>query len=370
VIIDAEPWGLDLSKPAEIGISLVPAFHDIHINIYSLATLEALHHALRLETHWIRVAGRDRREGNREIARFGQRHDTKDNQVETTISNLIDSFKQKHYGQCFRPASSPEKGPLILAAFSINFEFRILSKLYPQVLQHFTSWLDLQEIASEVATDSGSRLILPGLHETLTPCGFRDSAEARGSKTLQHNAANDTVRAAAILTHFMAMDVETESSLSIPVSSKKHNHARRYRQTPATPEQTQFWNGRRPTPKELYPYGARVSRTTGCIDLDTRALFDLFAPYNPVAVGISKGKRYGWVCLHDLEALEHLVRSIEGSSLSGGYTWKATSDYDSTVVPMQSRDEYKASQRRAMEADADEKRAQRQAKKEAVVTGR
>lgn len=367
MIIDAEPWGPDLSKPAEIGISFVPAFHDTHKDINSPTTLEALCHALQLETHWIRVVGRDRREGNREIARFGQRHDTEDDQVETTISNLIDSFKQKHYSQSFRPALPPEKGPLILAAFSINFEFRILSNLYPQVLQHFTSWLDLQEIASEVATDSESRLILPGLHETLTACGFQDSADARGCKTLQHNAANDTMRAAAVLRHFMTMDVEKESSLSIPVSSRRPNHSRRYRHAPSTPEQRQFWKGVRPKPKELYPYGARVSRTTRCIDLDTRALFDLFAPYNPVAVGISNGKRYGWVCLHDLQALEHLVRSIDGSSLSDGYIWKAISDYGSTVVPMQSRDEYKASQRRAMEADADEKRAQRQARKEAGV---
>lgn len=214
VIIDAEPWGLDDSKPAEIGVSLVPALHDMHMGVSLPRTLDALSHSLRLETHWIRVVGRERRERNREIQYFGQQHDIEDDQVEQTISNLIQQFMQKHYGQSC-PTTSPGGIPLVLAGFSLDFEFRILTRLYPRVLRHFTSWSDLQEIAREVSDDGTSRLISPGLHETLVACGFQASVNDSQNKNSQHNAATDTVRAAAVFAYFMTIHGQGGEKLSI-----------------------------------------------------------------------------------------------------------------------------------------------------------
>lgn len=360
VIIDAEPWRFDDSKPAELGLSLVPPLNDVNIGIPG--TLEALSHSLQLETHWLLITARERQEKHREPPRFGQRHELEDHQVEQTISDLIRSFTHRHH--CSQPhgAHSEPGVPIILAGFSVDFELQILSKIYPRVLRHFTSWLDLQEIAaSEAAANAASRRLCPGLHQTLAACGFKDGVG--GSRT-QHNAATDTVRAAALFAYFMSMHDGERQPLSIPPSSRRPHHCKRNRQLPSTPEQKPLWNGTRPTPKELYPYIARVSRAGADLDLGTRALLDLFTAYEPVAVGISKGKRYGWVCLRDIDALGRFVQAVDGSSLDDGHAWKAVSDHDPTTVPAQSLREAKEIHRRLMDAEAENKRALRRAKKD------
>lgn len=361
VIIDAEPWGGDFSKPAEIAMSFVPAFHDVHIGMKLPKTLKALSLTLQLDTHWIRVVERERSEKSREHHKFGQRHFIEDKQVEQTMSELIESFMQKHYGLSSFTVTS-ERIPLILAGFSIDFELQMLSNFYPQVLQHFTFWLDLQEIAKEVAADDTKRLTSPSLHETLFACGFEGWAQNSESKCLQHNAATDTVRAAAIFTYFMRKHGEGEG-LSIRVSPRKLNPSRRYRLAPGAPGQKKLWNGMRPSPKEFYPYTAKVYRIGGCIELDTRAFLSLFSSYGPTAVGLSEGKRCGWICLPDIATLERFIQSTDGSALSDEYTWKVVSEYDSTIMPARSWEELKQNRRLALEADGEEKRAQRRAKK-------
>lgn len=69
--------------------------------------------------------------------------------------------------------------------------------------------------------------------------------------------------------------------------------------------------------------------------------FNLYASYEPTAVRISNGKRYGWVCLRDMNPLQGFVQRINGSKLGDGDEWKAVSDYDPTVVPAKNREEVK-----------------------------
>lgn len=89
------------------------------------------------------------------------------------------------------------------------------------------------------------------------------------------------------------------------------------------------------------------------------------ANHELAAVGISKGRRYGWVCLTDMEALQSFLQHIDGSTLDDGSVWKAVSDYDPTIVPARDWDELKSRQRLQQQEDAEEKRAQRRAKQEA-----
>lgn len=363
IIIDAEPWGADDTKPAELGISLLPALNETHMSVNLPKSLDAKSHVYGLETHWIRLVGRERRETNRENHQFGQRHYIENDQVEQTISAIIDQFMRKNYGHS-SSSDSLEKVPLILAGFSLDFEFRILSTLYPNLLQYFTSWTDLQEIAREVASDADSRLRSPGLHETVIACGFKGGARTLASTSSQHNAATDTVRAAAVLAYFTAM-LGNGEKLDIPASSRRKNHSRKYRNLPTTPGGRKLWNGMRPQPKEFYPYIARVSRIEDDIDLDTQAFFDLFTTYEPLAVGIAKGRRYGWVCISDTAALEGFVKNINGSTLRDGRVWRAVSGYDPAIVPARNWDELKENRRLALESKVDEKRSQRQAKRDA-----
>ena len=363
VIFDAEPWGGDNSKPAELGVSLLPGRNYTRMSDEMPETLDAVSDLLQLETHWVRVAGRDRREKSREMHHFGQVHLVKEEQVEEVISDIIERFMRKHHGQSYH-IMSPDRPPLILAGFHLGYEFQILSGSCPKLLRYFSSWLDLQDMAREVAGNTTGKPLSPGLHETLIACGFTNNAPKAQRSRSQHNAATDTVRAAAIFAYFMSWHAKGHT-LDISVSSRRPNHQRNRRRIPLFPGQKQLWRGSRPNPKELYPYGARVSRIGETIDLDEQGLFDLFATHDPIAVGISNGKRYGWVCLPDVEALQSFLRHIDGSTLSDGHVWRAVSDFDPTILPARSLSELRSRQRLQLEASAEDKRAQRQAKKDA-----
>lgn len=358
VIVDAEPWGVDDSKPAEIGISLLPILDVDSINISQLLkTLDAASRSCSLETHWIRVVGRQRQEKNREIHRFGERHYVESDQVEQKVSDIIDLFQAKHCKDSLNRDKSRQV-PLILAGFDLVFEFRVLSSLYPRLLNYFTSWLDLQELASDLA----GGLKNPGLRETLIACGFGSDPSNLQSVGCQHNAATDSVRAAALLIQFLGFRAG-EEKLKIGRSSRKTRT--RFRNTSATPEEKRLWHGARPRPREFFPYTARISCTAGFSDFQVQTLFDLFVEYKPTAVGISNGKRYGWVCLPDKQTLQDFVQHINGTKTSEGDMWTVVSDYDPTVVPARDWEELKSNQRLEFLVNANERREQRRLRREA-----
>ncbi|KAM0256025.1 hypothetical protein ACHAQJ_005223 [Trichoderma viride] len=133
------------------------------------------------------------------------------------------------------------------------------------------------------------------------------------------------------------------------------------------PEEKRLWKGARPRPREFFPYITRVSRTSGLSNLQVQTLFDLFAEYKPTAVGISGGKKYGWVCLPDLEALQNFIESVDGKKAKDGEdedVWTVISDYDPTVVPAQDWEELRSNQKLELQVEADEKRARRRLKRE------
>lgn len=95
-----------------------------------------------------------------------------------------------------------------------------------------------------------------------------------------------------------------------------------------------------------------------------QSLFDLFAEYEPTAVGISSEKKYGWVCLPDLETLQDFIECVNGKKAGDGHVWTVISDYDPTVVPARDWEELRSNQKLELQAEADEKRAQRRLKRE------
>jgi hypothetical protein len=202
VFIDAEPWGVDSSKPAEIGPSLLQDLDSIKSHAISSTTawtLDAVQDQYCIETHRFRVLGRDRQEKNRQPQRFGQQHELPDDQVEKTISDVIRRFTQEHSTQ--QSDNPAYKVPLIWAGFSLHFEFCILSRFYPGLFNFFMSWLYLHEITMQVATEDEKR-ILPSLTESLVDCGFQEPALR--SRRL-HNAATDTAQAAALLIQLLRL---------------------------------------------------------------------------------------------------------------------------------------------------------------------
>ncbi|KAL7894081.1 hypothetical protein HDV63DRAFT_265798 [Trichoderma sp. SZMC 28014] len=349
VIIDAKPWGRDDSEPAEIGLSFLSP---THVDLELPKTLDEVSNLTGLETHWIRFVDRERREKGREQHQYGTRHLVLGNKAEETVKGIIESFRDQ----------IPGGTPLILTGFAVVFELQMLSDLYPKLLNYFTCWVDLQEVASGVV-DCITR---PSLRDTLTACGFEGYKCLHIPQTavFRHNAATDTVRIAVLLIRFLALPNDGRKLDISPSSHKKQQFARRRSNAPATPEQKSYWKGSRPRPKEFYPFVTRVYRTTGFKDFDGPSLFSLFSEYRPTAVGISNGMRYGWVCLPDLETLDKFVRSVHGWDAKDGNVWEVISEYDPTVIPARDWEELELCQKEEVQAMDDEKRRQRRVKSE------
>lgn len=346
VVFDAEPWGRDTTRAAELGISMLRISSTRQTSAPS-ATLEDFAKFCNVETHWIQIAELQRpKKGERH--RFGQQHTVASLDAETYLIGLVASFQHK---------SSAASDRVMFAGFGLQFEFHLLSTIYNGFTECFTSWLDLQELAR-----LASRAEMPGLSETLKACGF-GLEDPRDLHSLQgkHNPATDTVRAAAVLRYFLG-HLQHGQVLEIGTSDRNAKTlSRRLRGSPANaPEERQLWAGVRPRPTELYPYAARVRRSTDDV-LTPNGLLEAFAEYQPVAVGSAKQHRgrYGWVCLASLHGLDTFVQQMNGADHEHGGTCIVVSDYDPDIVPAKDMRELKD----RLHSHADEKREQRRIKK-------
>src|SRR5437879_2303375 len=112
-----------------------------------------------IQSRCLRVSGRKRAEASREVFEFGQVQSVKPEEVEQAMLDILDTFKAK--------------SEVILIGFSLGFELRAISTLYPRLNEYFSSWVDLQELAGIV---SGGRY--PGMRDTLIALGFEDDKQA------------------------------------------------------------------------------------------------------------------------------------------------------------------------------------------------
>lgn len=345
VVFDAEPWGGDNTQASELGISILRMAEARQMDVMPV-TLENFVDAYAIETHWIQIIEMTRPK-KCEPHSFGQHHIVSSLDVEKYARTLIDSYRQKY--------SSVATEHIIFVGFDLRFELHLLSTIYNSLTDYFTSWLDLQELAR-----ASSHIDKPGLSETLKACGV-GHLEPRDLHSLsgRHNAATDTVRAAAILCHLLT-NSNKDQFLRITTSDRNTSVLnRRRRGLPANaPEERKLWHGTRPKPRELYPYTARVKRSNGDV-LTPNGLLETFAEYEPVAVGTAKQNRYGWVCLPSLSRLDDFARQVHGSLHEQQGTWIVVNDYDPDMTPAKDMRELKE----RLHARADEKREERRLKR-------
>ncbi|TQV98176.1 hypothetical protein V2A60_006151 [Cordyceps javanica] len=360
VVLDAEPWAQDNTKAAEIGMSILQ-MPDTPITLCDDTpsplpeTLSEFSESCRVESHRILFSDRTR-SARRKAHRFGIEHEIPSLDAAKFITSLVDTYRQKH--KLDSVASSQQ---IVFVGFDVRYEFQLLSTIYTTLTNYFTSWLDVQELAR-----LSSNVYKPGLSETLKACGFgRQALTDLHSLNGRHNSTTDTVRAAAILHHLFARDGNHLLRIATSDRNAKRLAKKRVGLCGANSTDPRVWIGARPKPKELYPYTARVKRSTGDI-LVSRALVKIFAEHEPVAIGIAKQNtnRYGWVCLPSLSALHHFLESVNGSVHPEGGTWIAVSDYDPQIIPAKDGRELKD----RLHAKADEKREQRRLKRLASET--
>ena len=349
VAIDAEPWGRGGPKSsdvAEVGLALIPPFTTsptIFKKSEGSPTLASLTDQYHIHRHCIRVAARERRETKREEYSFGQVQFVSAEEVEETLSVAIASFKAQ------------SNANLVLVGFGMGLELKAISTTYTQLTGHFSSWVDLQELVSEV---SGTQS--PGMRDTLVALGFDTDPLAVRSASCFHNAGNDAVRMAAILLSLIALP----SSTRIEITRAPH---RKFRTRVANRniQEKKLWYQTKPKPRELYPFMARVTTTTRGLSMFTvPELFDTFSQYSPTAVGINSGRKYGWVCLPKLQSLICFVQQINGKQAADGYTWSAVMDYDPSVSVAQTAAEFKENRRLEQESQSECKKLERRRRRE------
>ncbi|KAJ3498894.1 hypothetical protein NLG97_g758 [Lecanicillium saksenae] len=347
VVLDAEPWGGDQSKPSEVGITLMAAPRIDDMGDWSSptpATLEDATRQYKLESHLVSVVGHDRPVNTTvERHRFGREHSDEAEQVGNRLTELVRLFHRA-------PCDSQPDIPVILVGFAVVYELALVSK-YKPLAALLRSWLDVQELAA-----AASGTTHPGLSSSLKACGFGSvNPKDLQSNAGQHNAATDTVRTAAVLMHLLRMHRTGDNRLTIPhpQSRTPATHRVRLNRPLEFAHDKRIWEGQRPRAKELYPFTVRVKRSS-LRPSTAQELFNIFHKYHPVAAGSGKKKSYGWVCLESLDALYDFVRRVDGTDTgeADGAVWSAVADYDDSISPIQ-----------CMTEGADAKKKQRQLKR-------
>lgn len=342
VAIDAEPWGNggpSCTDVSEIGVAFVPPIavaQQQRQQDATFPTLESLVSRHHIHSHCLRIAGRARAEQRRETYDFGQAQIIAEDEVEEELVRIVSSFETK-------TGAKP-----VLVGFSLGFELRAISVLYPRLTDHFSSWVDLQELATEV-----SGLRTPAMRDTLIALGFDKDFCAVRSVRMAHNAGNDAVRILGVLFGLTSLSTD----LSIDRTPK---HKMKHWKTTTNVKKRTFWR-HKPRPRELYPYIARVKLGSDLEKFTPETLYDYFSTYTPTAAGINQGNRYGWICLPCLDDLHRFVHEVHGKE-EAGEVWTAILDFDPLVEGVETSAELLEMRRAKQEAQKENKRLERMAK--------
>ncbi|KAI2471299.1 hypothetical protein F4781DRAFT_429416 [Annulohypoxylon bovei var. microspora] len=344
VITKDEPIGI-----SEIGLAvLVPPVATSSISPdalkYQGQAPEIFFEQNTIESYWIQIKGRERRERCRDRYHFGQAQEIEAEQAENTLVSLLQSIWRR------------SRSPLVLVGFDLAFEFITIASHLSQITQYFSYWVDLQEIVTEISNTRS-----PGMTTTLLTFGFfSDDLAIRGKS--DHNAGNDAVRELAILVNLLHLN--KGNTIQIQTKQLKDTNTLR-----------KFWKRTRPRPKELYPYTARI-RIKGkdliSFVLNCPQLCSLFPSYQPSAVGMTSTGNYGWVCLPTAEELNRFVSELHGHEFKGE-TWIAVADYDPQIphlTPKQLREARRARQEAQREQKQLERRAEREGESDELADAR
>ncbi|KAI1195968.1 hypothetical protein F5X97DRAFT_225101 [Nemania serpens] len=352
VAIDFEGVSTERGEPlglTDIGIAVLPFPRPIptptptptptsDTSSFQSQKLQTFFEQNAIECHWLRLKGQRPISGPKEICHFGRFQEIEPAQTEAALVTLLQSIQQRH------------NGPMILAGFGLVFELKTIDSHLSQVLQFFSSWVDLQEIFIEVSEPKKAY----GLRDTLRAVGFTSDYIATGGRKTSHNPADDTVRELAVLDKLL--ELQEGITVQIEIRRRREYELRRY------------WHGHAPGPKELYPFTARVyiqGKRLSSVLPHFRQLAEMFEIYDPTAVGITTHGKYGWVSLSSLEGLTRFIQDVDGKELRGE-TWIVVSKYDPSVIPM-TRNQLSDARQAAQEAERERKQLERRLKREAAL---
>ncbi|KAI0164320.1 hypothetical protein GGR52DRAFT_559254 [Hypoxylon sp. FL1284] len=292
-----------------------------------------------IESHWIRVRGRERDARYcKDRYRVGAAQEIDAEGAEEALVSLLQSIKNRS-----------GNSPLVLVGFDLVFEFIVIASHLSQITKYFASWVDLQDIAAEVSGDPKAGHL--SMKTTLLAFGFfaRDLA-GRGKGG--HNAGNDAVRILAVLVNLLRM--EKGRTIGIDTGLPKEENALR-----------RIWTRDRPSPRELYPFTARIrieGKDLKYLARDCQQLFYYFSDYQPTAVGMTRAGNYGWVCLPTKEELHRFVHDLHGHEFEDE-TWIVVADYD-PQTPHLTPEQYREAKRAEQEAQRKKKQLERRMKRD------
>ncbi|KAI0386395.1 hypothetical protein F5Y04DRAFT_276003 [Hypomontagnella monticulosa] len=339
LVAEDEPIGI-----TEIGLAVfappIPTTGTIPDALtYQSQTPEIFFKQNNIESYWIKIKGRERSGKLRDRYHFGQPLEIDAEQVENTLTTLLQSIRNRY------------SGPLVLVGFDLLFEFKTIALHLSQITQYFSFWVDLQEIAADV---SGTKC--PGLRATLLAFGFFSNDLATRGKS-NHNAGNDAVRVLAILVNLLHLS--KGDTLQIEIEQLRDRTTLR-----------RFWARDRPGPKELYPFTARIrieGKHLKSLVPNCPQLFKLFSSYQPTAVGMTRAGNYGWVCLPTVEELNRFINDVHGHKFKDE-AWTAVTDYDSQI-PHLTPKQFHEARRAGQEAQREKKQLERRTKRDCELDG-
>ena len=187
------------------------------------------------------------------------------------------------------------------------------------------------------------------MRHTLLALGFERETQAVHGR---HNAGNDAIQSSVMLLGFINLSVSTRDTRLLKIGTTvRHNN--RQRVYIGDTKAREIWE-HKPHPRELQPVITRVSVKKGLGMFSGQGLMDFFSEYNPVAVGIAPGRRYGWVCLDSLQKLHCFVQKVNKKLFRDSTIWLAIMDYDSSVLLVRAVSELSARIRAGQEAQPEQ----------------
>lgn len=308
VAIDIEPWGVKSEVVAEIAIALIRRRPVCDAQKPAPpTTVEDVHASLDVHVHNIRVVGRNQCNSGREgftphdMGMTGELHHFSPEAVGPKLEQILKDFETSVAADL----ASSESGvvtpvDLVLTGFALEMEFKILAAHYSNLLQYFASWLDTQELVRELTIGQPSHF-QANMHDALIALGFEDEPRLVTDVNIRHNAGNDTVRVAAVLTSLLLLPPGTELTVN-PTKNTRWSEQRAQK----------FYklnnlHRHRPTPYEQYPFTARVQLERPVTGMTPKTFWRHFKDWNPTAVGKHSKDRAAWVCLPSLADLEAFI---------------------------------------------------------------
>ncbi|KAF2436238.1 hypothetical protein EJ08DRAFT_232097 [Tothia fuscella] len=234
---------------------------------------------------------------NQERLRLGEDAQGLDTDLEATIRGHLSRYASQNF---------------ILIAWDIRKELLWASRYYPNLLQLFSAYLDVQELAAEA-----SKNYTPSLRHCLRSLNLFEGVYDGRRQTIPHRAANDVVYTPAALAALS----------SRPLDAPPLVIAR----TPKPP--TKIFLGR-PTPK-FYPFTAlirTIDRTPLPRILDTAGkVATYFSSYKSIATGTGSTNRkwrnseqhkeqlsWSWVSFRTQEELDLFLEDTNHTSVGRG----------------------------------------------------